>query len=103
MLWCALFTVLLSNANQSCRLCTEAVQPFGGLANAGSALNIHVYLRSSAADCFFQVDCSAWQCHGYNEIQRRSDHFVVALVPLDEAGDAGLHGRIRTETHGLFE
>jgi hypothetical protein len=27
--------------------------PFGGLANSGSILNIHVYLRSSAADCFF--------------------------------------------------
>jgi hypothetical protein len=28
---------------------------FDGLANAGSALNIHVYLRPSAANCFFQV------------------------------------------------
>jgi hypothetical protein len=27
---------------------------FGGLANTGSALNIHVYLRSSAVNCFFQ-------------------------------------------------
>ncbi|HJX18487.1 MAG TPA: hypothetical protein VJ437_09855, partial [Acidiferrobacterales bacterium] len=30
--------------------------PFGGLANTGSALNIRVYLRSSAAGCFFKVD-----------------------------------------------
>jgi len=33
----------------------EAFHPFGGLADTGGALNIHVYLRSSAADCFFQV------------------------------------------------
>jgi len=43
------------NANESYRLCAETIHPFGGLANTGSALNIRVYLRSSAADCFFQV------------------------------------------------
>jgi len=41
----------------------DAPKPFtltsGGPANTGSALNIHVYLRSSAADCFFQVQRSA--------------------------------------------
>jgi hypothetical protein len=34
----------------------DALKPFtlfGGLANTGSALNIRVYLRSSAANCFF--------------------------------------------------
>ncbi|HJX18219.1 MAG TPA: hypothetical protein VJ437_08485 [Acidiferrobacterales bacterium] len=34
---------------------TEAMHSFGGLVNTGSALNIRVYLRSFAADCFFQV------------------------------------------------
>src|SRR3989337_2394584 len=42
------------HANESGHGCTEAVHPSGGPANTGSALNIHVYLRSSAADCFFQ-------------------------------------------------
>src|SRR4030042_2501270 len=42
------------NADESCHGCTGAIHPYGGLANTGSALNIHVYLRSSVADCFFQ-------------------------------------------------
>src|SRR3989337_1227082 len=42
------------HANESGHGCTEAVHPSGGPANTGSASNIHVYLRSSAADCFFQ-------------------------------------------------
>jgi hypothetical protein len=36
----------------------DALKPFtlfGELANTGSALNIRVYLRSSAANCFFQI------------------------------------------------
>jgi len=36
----------------------DAAKPFitfGGLANTGSALNIRVYLCSSAANCFFSV------------------------------------------------
>src|SRR4030067_296365 len=45
------------NANESHHGCTEAIHPFGGLANTGSALNSRVYLRSSAADCRFWVDC----------------------------------------------
>ena len=36
------------NANESCRGCTEAIHPFGGLANTGGALNIRVYLRLTA-------------------------------------------------------
>jgi hypothetical protein len=32
---------------------TEAMHPFAGLANTGSALNIRVYPRSSTADFFF--------------------------------------------------
>jgi hypothetical protein len=36
------------NANESCRGCTEAIHPFAGLANTGSALNICVYLRLTA-------------------------------------------------------
>ena len=42
------------NANESRRLYAETIHPIGGLANTGSALNIRVYLRSSAADYFFQ-------------------------------------------------
>jgi hypothetical protein len=40
--------------DESCHGCTAAIHPFGGLANTGSALNNHAYLRSSVADCFFQ-------------------------------------------------
>src|SRR4030067_194581 len=40
--------------NESCHGRTGAIHPSGGLANTGSALNNHDYLRSSAADCFFQ-------------------------------------------------
>src|SRR4030065_116209 len=35
--------------------CAEAIHPFGGLANTGSALNIRIVLRSSAADCFSRI------------------------------------------------
>src|SRR4030065_1433942 len=40
--------------NESCPWRAEAFHPSGGLANTGSALNNHDYLRSSVADCFFQ-------------------------------------------------
>src|SRR4030067_52978 len=42
------------HANESGHGCTEAVPPSGGPPKTGSTLNIDVYLRSSAADCFFQ-------------------------------------------------
>jgi hypothetical protein len=41
------------NANEPCPGCAEAIHPLEGLANTGSALNIRVYLCSSAADCVF--------------------------------------------------
>src|SRR4030065_1467872 len=41
------------NANESCHGCTEAIALIGGLANSGSAMNIRVYLCSSAADYIF--------------------------------------------------
>ena len=40
----------------------DAPRPFtfiGELANTGGSLNIRIYLRSSAADCFFQ---GHWYC-----------------------------------------
>jgi hypothetical protein len=43
------------NADDSCHGCTETIHQFGGLVNTGSALNIRVHLRSSAANCFFQI------------------------------------------------
>jgi len=42
------------NADESCHGDTEAIHILGGPANNDSALNIRVYLRSSAADCFSQ-------------------------------------------------
>jgi hypothetical protein len=42
------------NADESCHGDTEAMHILGGPENNASALNIRVYLRSSAADCFFQ-------------------------------------------------
>ena len=50
------------NADESCHGCTSGIHPFGGPANTGSASNIRVYLRSSAADCFFWVDRSGRSC-----------------------------------------
>jgi len=34
----------------------QAIHPIGELANTDSALNVHVYLRSSVANCFFQIN-----------------------------------------------
>src|SRR4030065_458546 len=77
------------NANESYRLCAETIHPFGGLANTGSALNIRVYLRSSAADCFFQdewtsrmscVMISSMQDHLIDPFQRRIEYVRLSVT-----------------------
>src|SRR4030065_2041490 len=58
---------------EPCHGCTEAIRPFGGLANTGSALGVQVHLRSSAANRFFT---------GSNQYLARVGKIAINL-PLD--------------------
>src|SRR4030067_497127 len=68
------------NAKDPCHGCTEAIHPFGGLANTGCALNIRVHLRLT----------------GFSRIISPCIPLPTACVPLFPAGSA----RIARNTGG---
>ena len=66
----------------------------GGLANTGSALNIHIYLRSSAANFFFQ---------GYRLFRKKIHQRAAPQMPGKRAGEIEVRLRDQRRRHGSAE
>src|SRR4030066_502253 len=79
-----------------------------GRSRASCARGIRTSLYSTKKVKFFSIKTHVflWSYASFAPLRQpiiRSGNFIVLPVPLDEARDAGLHGRVRAEAHGLFE